>query len=712
MISAQDGGAEVQFRSVLVLSLVPLVLCSSTAAPEAQRSPMQVPARAAVRPAVSPRPGDLAGAADNPLARVTYMLVSDSNGGRPNPGVQVILLFSAASQMYVYAASATEALADPGTYSYTPGRLTIDINTLDIKVDTTVAFDIRAGEVTLPFQVFTTAKGTSLWKQVPLALDEGIFGVFDAANEVAGETITPEQAAAQAYSFALDWVGAGASDAASTVAGQADGPRASSANRAQATAVPQDAADQTTGACAPGGTNCITGVQSVQFNGDEIQVNYLNSPPLIVSLYSSPPVALPEALTWSPLHDDPRVRLGPTVHPDSQFNPPHKTAVFIAPFPNAYFQPWSSRSLTPNGEISEIAGILSSRGYDVDKVVGSDATVEGIVVAVVKDDPGFLWVSTHGNSFGGLETGETVTLKGGGWEAVDEAYTYEEARLEKEGLSSLVAFDRVTIKGHSVPSTFSIVEQQCSYLAITVGIERPCTAYVDVAANFWLWLRVDLHVNFAGSLVYIAACLTDTTPLLRIAFHARAYFAFSEVTNGGLANAVALYLAKSLARPTHSAEEAYYNMLRIEKTGLMIYDEDGVFEGVLYAPESAKTGSFGLAGNLDGWGWNGQTLVSYQSAGWLSGQVDPGQVWWMLYAARWISNTKQAAAALLSCYDKYWIKGSPGGLASEYCNAANAGVGGNKERLLLDVEYAIYLLDGNAQGLPEDLVVPRWTLDD
>jgi hypothetical protein len=116
---------------------------------------------------------------------------------------------------------------------------------------------------------------------------------------------------------------------------------------------------------------------------------------------------------------------------------------------------------------------------------------------------------------------------------------------------------------------------------------------------------------------------------------------------------------------------------------------------------------------MDGWGWNGSTMVDYRDSGWLSGRLDAGQVWWMLYAARWSPNTSTGAANLNNCYTKYWSHGDPGGLASPYCNAANAGIPSDPTSLKGDVAYAIYLLNGTPPaGFSAGDLPPRWTLDD
>jgi hypothetical protein len=237
---------------------------------------------------------------------------------------------------------------------------------------------------------------------------------------------------------------------------------------------------------------------------------------------------------------------------------------------------------------------------------------------------------------------------------------------------------------------------------------QSCNWHVVISTAFWHWLETDDNASFDNSLVFISACDTDATSLLRDVIKAKAYFAFTADVDTKFATAVEEYLVESLARPTHSPEEAFYNMLRIEHSREMIYREDRLFNGVL-GPQGSNA-SFDI---LDGWGWNGSTLAPYRGNGWLSDKVNGGQVWWMLYAARWVKNTTDAAAKLNECLDTYWLKGNPGGLADQYCNAANAGIPKDPTSLTPDVAYAIYLLTGKPPaGFSPDQLPPRWTMDD
>jgi hypothetical protein len=94
-------------------------------------------------------------------------------------------------------------------------------------------------------------------------------------------------------------------------------------------------------------------------------------------------------------------------------------------------------------------------------------------------------------------------------------------------------------------------------------------------------------------------------------------------------------------------------------------------------------------------------------------KVNAGAVWWMLYAARWDNNSELGADKVKECLDEYWLKGETGGLADQFCNAANIGGLDNKAELTDEVNYTIYLLTGKSPaGFDANAIPPRWTLDD
>jgi hypothetical protein len=636
------------------------------------------------------------------LLLITYSLLHDSSGTHPKAGVEVHFLFAADGQAFVYAASSTEALADPGTYSYTGGDLTLHINTPDIKANATFPLPLSKSQVTMPFQVFSPKPGSSLWQQEPMSLDQGLYAIINAASNEPNGSLSQAQEDQMAYAYAQAWVAAGSvvSPALRTNAFGTHSVRAP-ASRLSAQATPPP----TTGQCSSEGTYCITGVQNL---GNDIQINYKDSPPVVINLFDWAPSTPGSPLLESPLFDDPRVNIDPKIHPDGGTDPPNKTAVLISPF--TYFGTinWgiavpAHTSLEPISVIYSMASTLKRRGYKADEVLGSDATVLGLVKAL-KVSPGIVLAVTHGDSGGDLMTAETVEGEAAlGLTAVHIAYLQEQERLIQEGLGPMVNYE----KGPDGPLTFVLAEEDCSFLFVLPTAS--CGYKVMVTPIFWQWLRAQLHVSFAKSLVYIGACETEQSSTLRTSIEAGAYFAFRLETSADLATDVSEYLVEFLARPTHSPEEAFYNMLLIQKAHTMIYTQDEIFNKQIGAAGTSTS----LTGNLDGWGLAGGTWFNYRETGWMSGKLDPGEVWWMLYAGRWDTSSSEGADALLNCYQLYWSHGNPGGLANTYCNAANAGNLKANPKLSGDVHYAVYLLDGiKPAGFPASLTVPRWTMDD
>jgi hypothetical protein len=629
---------------------------------------------AATRPAGAPADRSLpgqAGPVPSPLVRTAYLLVHDSSGWHASKGAQVDLLFSAGGQAFIYAADATEALGEPGTYSYSGGRLSLDFHTSDIAVDATFPLPLAQSTVTMPFQVFSSKQGTSVWQQKALSIDEGAQAVFNAADNPASGASPTEQAAGPAYAYAEAWAAASPLPTAA-------------AQKTQAPLV---------GACAPDGSNCIAKVQDL---GEDIQITYNDGTSVLVQLYSWSAGWKGFGLSESPLASDPRVDLDPSVHPDGQFDPKNKAAALIFPYT------YSGMSGPPGisaEEANSIDSTLQEHHYKVTMLENTAASVKAIADAI-KSAPGFILFLTHGNQNGYLDTGETVAGKASaGMKAVEAATAAESALLSKQDLGTLVTYGA----NNGKPGTFVLTDENCSFLAWS-----SCEYRVTLKPAFWMWAQRYDSTEFTDSFVFIDACSTDSTNSLRELIRAKAYFAWQSPTNIALGDTVAQYFVESLVHPTRSPEEVFYNMRRIQATKMMIYKEDSLFDWLLGMGTSRS-----IIGNLDGWGWNGASLVPYLGSGWLSDQVDQSQVWWMLYAGRWDRDAAAGAANLARCLDDYWSKGEPGGLADEFCNSANSGQLTNKQMLRDDVNYAIYLLDGQKPaGFDDNDIVPRWTLDD
>ena len=196
------------------------------------------------------------------------------------------------------------------------------------------------------------------------------------------------------------------------------------------------------------------------------------------------------------------------------------------------------------------------------------------------------------------------------------------------------------------------------------------------------------------------ACEVDQNADVRKAVAAKAFFGFEEQASISGARDAFRYLVKQLVRPTRSAEEAYYNLVRVVNTGQMIYEEDTVLDGsqVRSIPKILNAYGPSAAG----------TPVKYSGNGWLGSTVNQGQVWWMTFSGRWSQDAEQGATKLLNCWDLFWSKGTKGGLASPGCNASNDG----DLPKIDEVSYAVYLLTGGDALSFSGTKLPRWTLAD
>jgi hypothetical protein len=325
------------------------------------------------------------------------------------------------------------------------------------------------------------------------------------------------------------------------------------------------------------------------------------------------------------------------------------------------------------------------------------ATLGGIIQALGGSSghaPGFVIVNTHGMADGSLATGVDLGKVG---DAAGYAASWSAAlaTLEPAGFKDLLTFDGGTAAS---PKTIGLMP-----------LPRDNTAgssdyFLSLKPDFWKWLASQ-GASMNRSLVYMAVCSTDATPALREAIDAKAYFAWTQPVNPYLAGSVASYLVDDLIRPTHNAEEAFYNIVRVVATRSTIYDYDSDFGQAI--PGAINKGTAFLD-FFHGWGWDGAGLVPYGTSGWLDRTMNQGSVWWMVFAARWDKEAAAGAAKLVDCYNTYWKDGNPGGLADEFCNSANSGATPTVD----EVGYATYLLTGTQLMPYSGTAVPRFTLND
>ena len=242
------------------------------------------------------------------------------------------------------------------------------------------------------------------------------------------------------------------------------------------------------GKCTEDGDNCITSVQNA---GDDVLIHYRDAPPSLVMLYSSGARAAGARLGTSALAGDPRVYLDPEIHPDSKFDPSHRTAVIIDPEP----------SLEQPGALANMVSTLKKRDYEVTELDGTQASIERIAGAL-ESSPGVVIFSTHGNTLGQLLVGNTVTVSD---ESMEVAYAQYAKQLTAEGLGTLASYELPD----GTPA-YLLGQSNCSFKIFQLS--TVCQWKVVITPGFWAWLTAERHVNWSSSLVFISACETDLKP--------------------------------------------------------------------------------------------------------------------------------------------------------------------------------------------------------
>jgi hypothetical protein len=345
----------------------------------------------------------------------------------------------------------------------------------------------------------------------------------------------------------------------------------------------------------------------------------------------------------------------------------------------------------PNSEGETCANYNPS---DVTLMEDANATVSNITQAflgngpVLGTNPGVVEIFTHGDDSGGLTTADVL---GCDLAAATAKLGALRATLRATYPSALYPFPDDAVEMGQTPDPSG----------------TSAYYYAGVTPAYWAWLA-KRGVDLSRSLVYVSACLADQSVLLRQAIGAKAYVAFNGNVTPAVGNAVGLYLPTLMARPTFGAEEAFYNIIRVSKNHQFIYKEDNIFSGLV-----------DFSTMINGYG----SLVPYFNNGALNATptFDGGQLWILMWAARWGQNTIAGAANLLACYDTYWYKQDAsdlGGLADPFCQNANGGLPPTED----EVAYAIYALSGagtSSPALPPEggvsfsgTFVPRFTLND
>jgi hypothetical protein len=598
---------------------------------------------------------------------------TDDDGTTPDDGTDVMLLFEPDDVATLYVQSADQMLATHGSWSYDDGSLSLRFDTDQLTVDATARVDIGDDTITLPFRVFDGGKrGRSTWKRRPASVADDLRIVFRAALLDSDLGLETQDGLDRATAYAQSLIG---------FAHGSSGRGRASEDPALPRAV-HTAAD---------------GIELTYPDGHKVHV-------LLVSWTPAP--ANPLALSAGALASEPRVHIDPTANGDTQDDPPDKQAIFMVPLEAGRIISWWD-TLTNHSQGAGVVGktadgfdlkgaaaTLEGRGYTVTKLYNEDASLDGLIKTFKKvKDPGLVLFQSHGSSGGYLLTGDELSVKGDE-AAAGEAFDKLKDKLRGEGYGALADADDAL--------TMMSVETE---LKVPAGVSY----FVAVGPGFWRWLH-DEGVDFSHALFYAAACNTDQEPALREAIAARAYFAFNTPIAPQLAGGILNYFVGLLARHTRSAEEAFYNLVRVVNTGEMIYKEDKLLDGIVPADEGSNL-LFGdpEAFLFNGYGSDGaSTPVAYATHGWFdTDALSQEQVWWLLYAARWNQNSEEGAQTLANCLAQYWSQDDYGGLASPLCNAANDG----DLPTAAEVGYATYLETGHAL-VATTATLPRWTLNE
>jgi hypothetical protein len=642
------------------------------------------------------------------IEQVVYFLEGDSTGTTPASGTTILLMFEPGGRAVLYITDNTDRLGHHGTWRYEGGRLSLKFTAEDFKPDETFDLKLDDATVQMPFAVFDTVPGMSTWKRGSLSLFTKTNIVFHADAADADSTLSPDEAIDEAVAVAQGMIGSSDPDDVLPLAARAQPAIALAAMRREASDVGLAEARREFDPKPPT-------IKDVTRLNDGLHVEYENAPGVDVALFdmSAEPTTY-ISLVPGPIASDPRVRLDPEPSGHSD-DPVSKTAVLISPFNLRRYPGGLWTAFAPNklvkwvganpGAISGHTSFdwleganaqLSKHGYKVTEVLDEEATLPNIITALGGPSgtaPGVVMIQTHGGSTGNLTTGVDLGQAG------DLATVNKNFAAAVEEVAK-IAPDLITFEGGTAAHPKTIDKTGISY----AKDEFHGDFFLALTPAFWRWLKSH-GVRFDNSLVYLAACSTDATPDLREAISAKAYFAWSGEVYASLDGAVASYIVDSMVRPTHTAEEAYYNIARIVGTGQRIYDEDQDFVKS-FAVDIPKGSQF-----LDffrGYGWDGSKLVPYATNGWFDRVMNPGNVWWLVFAGRWDNKAGDGAAALVGCEQTYWQKGERAGLRDAFCNSAAPG----GLPLPDEVAYATFVLTGKKVLPYSGTPVPRMTLVD
>jgi len=673
--AAEPAPPEVARPSLASFGVAAPAALADAAAPAATHR-LFLPSLSKAGPAPAPTPTS--------LLRLNYYHVRDADGWQPGRDVEIAMAFEPGGVVQLYVARPNEVIAYRGSYSYNGGRLALRFADDDFHPNVSFALDTASATVTMPFNVFTPdTPGPSTWRRAPASIENNMWMIFTAAT--VNERLPIPQAIARARAYAQALVGQPARVAGMAEGEELDGPAL------QQVVIPTLV---NTSPLAEG-----VRLHYERANGQEETID--------VQLFGYGASAADAPLATSPLAGDPRVHLNQIAGLNGADDPPNKSALLVAPFYTGRILAWNplNPASTDDNErrafdLNAFGQTLGDNGYQVTKLADSAASVISLINAL-RTSPSFVFFSTHGSADGQLLTGTFIGTEWSESSAL-ERYAEEKRAIEAAGFGSLLTYRHDG-------------QRPLNLMAIRNGMtKRYNAAYITITPAFWHWLR-EQGADFGHSVVYTSACSTAATPNLRDAIRARVFFGYDEEVTVGTSAAVAKYLIASLARNTRTPEEVYYNILRVARTRLKIYQEDNLLDRHIAWGSSGET----VADHLQGYvtlgpdSNSGPTgIMSFNEAGWLgaarAGKVAAGDVWYLLFSARWSQNAETGGTNLISCWNAYWSLGRSPGLASPLCQNMQPGSPPNRD----EVAYAHYLLTGEQPLSFSGVTLPRWTLND
>ena len=156
--------------------------------------------------------------------------------------------------------------------------------------------------------------------------------------------------------------------------------------------------------------------------------------------------------------------------------------------------------------------------------------------------------------------------------------------------------------------------------------------YLEITPDFWSWLRASRGVDFSHSLVFVGACQTDASPYLRNASRP-CLLCLESVGRQRSDAALVDYFITMLVKPTVSAEEVYYNALRVDATAHYAFKDDYILNKQLAKQAASNSEDFSAPYTpqaiqyiFDAWGNSGGQMIPYIGNGWLGEGIDEGQI--------------------------------------------------------------------------------------